>query len=996
MKANKLYTVNESNKGMFVKANKFDWGGLAEADKHNNPWNYADDLDTVKQYQNSTNVLGISKMNNPFSKGVMSQGIGAMAKTPIGGAVIGQLGSAVGKAGGALIGGGLQSKAGSAISNIGGSIGSAISTVNPLIGGIVSVGSGLVGGVVNRAFGTKVDQAKLDAANAGTQALNNYTSNASNFDDIKSIEGQANVQNAYKGGWFSSGSAARKNAELLNQRIDAQQMAERGLLNNIHNIAEDQYNNALANYAAFGGLINTGSPTMNTSYVSPFKSMYNFNQASSLGDFSLPQIPLPSDNYNLEEQEFAPANYGYGETNNPNYNLVSVVDMGGNSKQSQNTVPNFSYNSSSAGASHKYNKNNANYVKKALQKSGKFNSVQIEGILQNIARESGFNANSTGDRGAAYGLLQWHGNRRPSDLSLKGQTQFLIDTLSHYDGGKHWIGKDAYNGFLHAKTPEEAHYYIAKGYERPANNILYGLKKQAYMSLGRKKALGGIIQTHGSDFSNGLMSINAGGTHENNPLGGVPMGIDAQGVPNLVEEGETVYNNYVYSRRLKVPKKLYKDLGLSGIGKKGISFAEASKKLAEESEQRPNDPISEAGLKESMLRLSTAQEGVKMLKAPKSVEEDNTEGNKFYDGGHKINLYGYDPINTFKYFHNGKYDDDYLDFINNRLDNDWINRAMSGVYGDMSRYKGSNNFNPTLSQARTLGQDKKYSDWHKAMANAFDEYKAGINPVTGLPNSVLPNPTIPVGPIPNLHVNAPVINHNISNDKEEGIPQYDTRLRYAPALGAGIMTLTDTLGLTNKPDYTYANKLEAAATKASYAPNIGYNPIGDYLTYRPMDINYEQNKMDANARATDRAIANSGLSASAKMAGLIATGYNNQNADGQLYRNALEYNDAKRERVTGFNRETNSINSQMALQAAMANARYRQSATQFGLSGLAQAAALRDSIDQRVGASRSANISNLLNSLGNIGRENFEFNVLNNMKSSRYGLTKNGGIKYKK
>ena len=248
-------------------------------------------------------------MNNPFSKGVMSQGIGAMAKTPIGGAVIGQLGSAVGKAGGALIGGGLQSKAGSAISNIGGSIGSAISTVNPLIGGIVSVGSGLIGGVVNRAFGTKVDQAKLDAANAGTQALNNYISNASNFDDIKSIEGQANVQNAYKGGWFSSGSAARKNAELLNQRINAQQMAERGLLNNVHNIAEDQYNNALANYAAFGGLINTGSPTMNTSYVSPFMSMYNFIPASSLGDFSLPQIPLPSYNYNPEEQELAPANY---------------------------------------------------------------------------------------------------------------------------------------------------------------------------------------------------------------------------------------------------------------------------------------------------------------------------------------------------------------------------------------------------------------------------------------------------------------------------------------------------------------------------------------------------------------------------------------------------------------------------------------------------------------------------------------------------------------
>ena len=93
MKANKLYTVNTSNKNLFGKTNKFDWGGLSEADKHNNPWDYADDLDTVKQYQNSTNALGIRKIDNPFSKGVMSQGIGAMAKTPVGGAIVGQLGS---------------------------------------------------------------------------------------------------------------------------------------------------------------------------------------------------------------------------------------------------------------------------------------------------------------------------------------------------------------------------------------------------------------------------------------------------------------------------------------------------------------------------------------------------------------------------------------------------------------------------------------------------------------------------------------------------------------------------------------------------------------------------------------------------------------------------------------------------------------------------------------------------------------------------------------
>jgi hypothetical protein len=222
-------------------------------------------------------------------------------------------------------------------------------------------------------------------------------------------------------------------------------------------------------------------------------------------------------------------------------------------------------------------------------------------------------------------------------------------------------------------------------------------------------------------------------------------------------------------------------------------------------------------------------------------------------------------------------------------------------------------------------------------------------------------------------------------------------MRYAPAVGSGIMALTDALGLTNKPDYTYADKLEAAANRAGVAPNIGFKPIGNYLRYNPMDIWFEQNRMDANARATDRAIMNS--TSPSRMAGLLASGYNSQIADGNLYRQALEYNDAKRERVADFNRRTNMFNSQMGLEAAMANARYNQVARQMGLSGLAQAAAMRDSIDARVGAARSANLTNFLNNLGNIGRENFAMNQINTDRSRHYygNLSGNvGGYKRKR
>ena len=85
------------------------------------------------------------------------------------------------------------------------------------------------------------------------------------------------------------------------------------------------------------------------------------------------------------------------------------------------------------------------------------------------------------------------------------------------------------------------------------------------------------------------------------------------------------------------------------------------------------------------------------------------------------------------------------------------------------------------------------------------------------------------------------------------------------------------------------------------------------------------------------------------------------------------------------------FNAQMGLEADMANARYTQQASQMGLHGLAQAAAMRDQIDARTGAARAANLSNFINGLGDIGRENFAFNQINSDRSRRHHVGHNGG-----
>lgn len=125
-------------------------------------------------------------------------------------------------------------------------------------------------------------------------------------------------------------------------------------------------------------------------------------------------------------------------------------------------------------------------------------------------------------------------------------------------------------------------------------------------------AFGGDLQTHGADYSTGLTHIDAGGTHEENPNGGVPMGIAQDGQSNLVEQNETINNalDYVYSEQLKLDKDAVEALRLPKRFK-GKSFADVSKYYEKESKERPNDPISQRALREQLQELAEVQEAYK-------------------------------------------------------------------------------------------------------------------------------------------------------------------------------------------------------------------------------------------------------------------------------------------------------------------------------------------------------------------------------------------------
>lgn len=378
---------------------------------------------------------------------------------------------------------------------------------------------------------------------------------------------------------------------------------------------------------------------------------------------------------------------------------------------------------------------------------------------------------------------------------------------------------------------------------------------------------------YGGDFTNGQTIIGNGGTHEENPLEGVPMGIDAEGNPNLVEQGEVIFDDYVFSNRLFADGGLLDRFNLPEKYN-NHSFAFIAEKLGEESKDRPNDPISKRGLMSSMIRLKQAQE---MIREDKQSE--STKGKKFLRGG---------PID------------------------ESLEDSFEAIGTDVPEYMAR-------AAAKRAG------------------YKVGDS-VEGY----MENP----------------VKLKTKSSKDFNL----TNLRYAPVVGSAIGLAQN---LFSKPDYTNADAiLEAANSAGNYTP-VEYTPIGNYLTYKPFDRNYYLNKLNAQANASRRAIMNT--SSPSRNAALLAADYNAQGRLGDLARQAEEYNLAQRQAVETFNRATNQANAEMRLKAAMANQQAQMSARNSKLSGIAQAMSVRNAIDDRRAASLSANMTNLFDSLGNIG-----------------------------
>lgn len=656
-------------------------------------------------------------------------------------------------------------------------------------------------------------------------------------------------------------------------------------------------------------------------------------------------------------------------------------------------------------------------------------------VLSNILHESGGDPNAVDATGEFRGIAQWSKERYSKDLSFEEQITKLLNESeipeqpywSDGGGGKPYIGKlkDGYDKFWSTPHTDSAALYYTKGYIRPAEEKARFNRAREAVNMERyAKAHGGFL-THGGEFSNGITQINNGGLHEQNPMEGVPMGIAPDGLPNLVEEGEVIFNDYVFSNRLR-PKE--KDLEKMKLKKfKNRTFAQIAKSLQKESEERPNDPISKNGLEDSMAKLTALQEIARAVEGKQGANRLKACGGRKYSGlfnldddpQSKVRVY-FPPLSEV-YNPNGEIVE--LNPVTVSAQRPSLpsvrGKAETGVpLKDRVRLRPTvpprllTEINPVMDTLRTPRPEIRTG---QTVAPDIDTYWARQAASRGLPSASRDvTPVFVQSPQrPNIDKDilrsidegvvaaqiaaedlGEVTNPNLNLSSEVKVDRMNvpdntlpTGLRYAPVVGSLIGSIASAFA---KPDYEHSDSLLEAASRQRPS-RVRFRPVGNYMRYTPLNTSYMMNRLNAETAGTRRALENmSGGNAAAARNQLTALNRSSQDALGDAFIKAEQYNDNLKRQVEEFNRGTNMFNSQGAMQADSVNAQMQNAYDARRLAAIEQAMRMREASDAALEQSRALNFTNLFDNLGDIGRENFSFNQTR-IPGLRYGYTDKDG-----
>lgn len=469
-----------------------------------------------------------------------------------------------------------------------------------------------------------------------------------------------------------------------------------------------------------------------------------------------------------------------------------------------------------------------------------------------------------------------------------------------------------------------------------AQNILLS-QKEAQDALANIVAFGGWVGTHGGDYPTGFSEFNEGGSHESNINGGIPQGVDPNGNSNLVEEGETKWDDYVFSKRLKVPKGFGKAYDLGRVDKK--SYANASKKLSKESEERPFDPISKRGRDAMLGRLQQAQEAQKSIdKADEAMNEVfdlNELGDILYAEGGSIHI---QPSKRGTFTAAAK-------------------KRGKGVQ-EFARQVLANKDNYSSAMVKKANFARNASKWHDG--GGWIEQKVPFTSTLG--NDM---PDLAQASKEALSYDRPTAKRPKRDWSQLGL--------FAPALTNTGLAISDAFSTPEEVSY-------------------GQMDLSPYMTrrrlpYEPIDREYMANKYRAQANATARNIINTsaGNPTSARAA-LVAHNYNALNALGDMYIKSDEINRQRKKESIMFDAEQDRQLAALAAQQQQFNIMNNINEQQINAQNRAAARNSRRSGISQIGQS----IGEASRYLGDIRRINnmFDYNQFGEWLD-KYNASKN-------
>lgn len=453
------------------------------------------------------------------------------------------------------------------------------------------------------------------------------------------------------------------------------------------------------------------------------------------------------------------------------------------------------------------------------------------------------------------------------------------------------------------------------------------------------KAYGGSLGYFWDTFDNGVRYIKNGGRHSENPHGGVQQGIAPDGLPNLVEEGEVIYNDFVYSDRLKLTKEQAQQFKLGGE----MSYAQAALKLSKESEERPNDMISKNGLRDSMNKLKVMQEE---LKAKNDAKKTKRELNKLLKELPVMEEQPVDPsmqeqtidpmsiIQQPQMMAKGGHLFAKKGQMTNWYDGLTELTDINDTTGDILHINGKRYRLPEINPF-----DSNYNGQQLHYVEAKPEVKDKDGNVTQV---AIPG-----------HWE---VTHGNGAQPLPQDPMADT-MRMAPFYGSLIQAM-QAAGV--KPNYQHQ---DAAIRAASQIPYVNYTPIGNYERFDRIDPNTQANVLRAQYVQALNNMQNSGASRAAVNALQTNALQGLAGALGEAAQTGRTYNNTLKEK---------EIATQLGIDQALLSASLDASTTNQGrASAYAQMvgamAPAKQAIDDAIETNKYTTQTAVANNLGNIG-----------------------------